>query len=246
MGVRIPLPACWDSLTARHLTCNQTVQQLLGLVRAFVSPIIRREQRVIANFTAPPADRGSPWESPPPVLLNTWKHHAAVLRHRIQETATSGDLSSLAANLVVIGTELMDLYLGQLSPAVIGQEILDLLTADGTLAPDAYRASLQASGGYRLLDLSDTSRWVLRMGDEAGRYVHAHPGRYSPNTRRVRANVLKSAVMVLAHVGIPGGDPMSVPLVNDVRRQHLKLARIGKDLAGDQGLGAVIDILRTG
>lgn len=208
--------------------------------------IIQREQHVITDSTVPPTDIGSPWESPSPILLNTWKHHAAALRHRIQEAAASGDLSSLAANLVVIGTELMDLYLGKLSPAAIGREILDQLGADGTLAPDAYPDSLQASGGYRLLDLSDASRWVLRMGDETGRYVHAHPGRYSPNTRRVRANVLKSALMVLAYVGIHGGDAMSVPLVNDVRRQYLKLAPIGKDLAGDQGLGAVIDILRTG
>jgi hypothetical protein len=207
--------------------------------------ITRREQRVITASTGPPTDFGPPWESPSPVLFNTWKHHAAALRHRIQETAASGDLPGLAAHLVVIGNELMDLYLGKLNPADIGRETLDQLAADGTLAFDAYRASVLASGGYRLIDLSDTSRWVLRMGDETGRYVHAHPGRYSPNSRRVRANVLKTAVMVLAHVGIHGGDPMSVPLVNDVRRQFLKLSPIGKDLGGDQGLGAVIEILRT-
>ncbi len=180
------------------------------------------------------------------MLLNTWKHHASALRRRIRETTAPADLPALAANLVVIGTELMDLYLGALSPAAIGQEILDQLATDGTLAPEPFRASLKASGGYRLVDLSDSSRWVLRMGDETARYVHAHPGRYSPNSRRVRANVLKSAVMVLAYVGVQGGDPLDIKLVNDVRRTLLNLAPIGKDLAGDQGLGAVIDILRQG
>ena len=102
---------------------------------------------------------------------------------------------------------------------------------------------MQAAGGYRLVELSDTSRWVLRLG-EVNHYVHAHPGRYAPHTRRVRANVLKTAVLVLAHVGVHGGDPLDVKLVNHVRRQHLALAPIGKDLAGDQGLGGVIDALR--
>jgi hypothetical protein len=211
----------------------------------FSFTITRREQRVINASTVKPADLGSPWEAPAPVLLNTWKHHAAVLSHRIRETVASGDLAALAVSLVVMGTELMDLYLGALSPAAIGREILDQLAADGTLSVDAFRTSVQVSDGYRLLDLSDTSRWVLRMGDEAARYVHAHPGRYSPNTRRVRANVLKSAVMVLAYVGIHGGDPMNVPLVNDVRLTFLKLAPVGKDLSGDQGLGAMINLLQT-
>jgi hypothetical protein len=184
------------------------------------------------------------WEAPVPVLLNTWKHHAPALRRRIKAINATA-LPQLAGELVVIGTELMDLYLGLLSPAEIGQQILEQLNADGSLPVDAFRTSVKAAGGYRLLDLSDTSRWVLRMGEGTDRYVHAHPGRYSPNTRRVRANVLKSAVMVLAYVGVHGGDPLDVKLVNDVRRQYLALPPIGKDLDGDQGLGAIIDVLRT-
>ncbi len=55
---------------------------------------------------------GSPWEAPPPVLFNAWKHHAGALRHRIAETARAGEaaLEPLARQLVVIGNELMDLY----------------------------------------------------------------------------------------------------------------------------------------
>jgi hypothetical protein len=190
-----------------------------------------------------PAGIASPWEAAPPVLLNTWKHHAAALRRRVNATTQAAELSALAGELVVIGNELMDLYLGTLTPAGIGQQIVGRLTADRNLALEAYRAWVQAGGGYRLVDLSDTSRWVLRLGDEEGRYVHVHPGRYSPQTRRVRANVLKTAVMVLAYVRVRGGEPMDVALVNNVRRQHLALAPIGKDLAGDQGLGAAIAIL---
>jgi hypothetical protein len=188
---------------------------------------------------------GSLWDAPAPVLLNTWKHHAAALRERIVAAVDSGDLQALADGMVVIGTELMDLYLGALSPAEIGRQVVDQLTAENRLALDAYRTWIQAGNGYRLLDLSDGCRWVLRLGDETDRYVHVHPGRYAAHTRRVRANVLKTAVMVLAHTGLHGGAAQDRTLVNAVRQRYLALAPIGRDLKGDQGLGAVIDLLHA-
>jgi hypothetical protein len=149
----------------------------------------------------------------------------------------------LADNLIVIGTELMDLYFGAYSPHTIGEGIIAQVVSDKHLSLDAYRAWVGA-GGYRILTLEDTSRWVLRMGDEAERYVHVHPGRYSPETCRVKANVLKTAVMALAFAGVHGGDPTEVTLVNRVRREYLELAPLGRELAGDQGIGQVIELLK--
>ena len=103
-----------------------------------------------------------------------------------------------------------------------------------------------AADAYRVLTFPEEgSRWVLRMGDEAGRYVHVHPGRWSPATLRVRANVLKTAVMVLAYAAAYGGDPLDRALVNRVRGEFLGLAPVGKDLAGEQGIGRIIDVLRS-
>jgi hypothetical protein len=179
------------------------------------------------------------------VLLNTRKHHAGALRQRIQTAVQSGNLQALADGLVVIGTELMDLYFGELSPAEIGRQVVAQLNADDRFALDAYRSWVQAGGGYATLDLSDGCRWVLRLGEEAGRYVHIHPGRYAAHTRRVRANVLKTAVMVLAQAGLRGGDVHDRVLVNDVRQRYLGLAPVGQKLQVDQGLGAVVDLLRS-
>jgi hypothetical protein len=188
----------------------------------------------------------SVWEAPAPVLLNTWKHHAAWLRLRVRETVAAGHaaLDGLANYLVVIGTELMDLYLGGLSPHAIGEGILAALRNDKRRSPDAYRAWVQASAGYRILTLPvDGSQWVLRAGDDA-HYVHVHPARWAPLTCRVKANVLKTAVMVLAYTGVHGGDPMDVALVNRVRAEYLNLTPLGRDLAGDQGIGQTINLLR--
>jgi hypothetical protein len=199
------------------------------------------------NTTLDPSFTGSLWDTPTPVLLNTWKHHAGALRQRIAHVVRDGPqaLEELAGRLVVIGTELMDLYTGALTPTEIAGRVLTALQADNRLSLDAYRTWLKDSGGYGVLTFpEDGTRWVLRLGDEGDRYVHIHPGRWAPQTRRVRANVLKTAVMILAYVGVHGGDPMDLKLLNKVRRQYLELAPMGKEVSGEQGLGAVIDVLR--
>lgn len=185
-------------------------------------------------------------EAPPPILLNTWKHHAGTLRWRIREAAAAGPaaLDGLARNLVVLGTVLMDLYLGDLSPRAIGEGVLALLRRENYLPLAAYRAWIEAGGGYRTVTLvEDGSQWVLRLGDEAGRYVHVHPARWVPKTCRVKANVLKTASMVRAYTAVHGGDPLDLALVNRVRRDYLGLAPLGRDLAGDQGIGQTIQLL---
>ncbi len=190
----------------------------------------------------------SAWEAPPPILLNTWKHHARALRQRIGDVTVAGPaaLDELAQNLLVIGTALMDLYLGDLSPQAIGEGVLALLRRDNRLALAAHTAWITDGGGYRTVTLAeDGSQWVLRLGDEADRYVHVHPARWVPNTCRVKANVLKTAVMVLAYAGVHGSDPLDVALVNRVRHDYLGLAPLGRDLAGDQGIGQVLHLLRT-
>jgi hypothetical protein len=183
---------------------------------------------------------------PPPVLFNPWKHHAGALRRRIAATARAGPpaLAALAPQLLVIGTELMDLYAGVLSPADIGAGILAQLRTEGRLALDVYREWLEQNRGYRVLTLAaDDSAWVLRLGEEGGRFVHVHPGRWTPHTRRVRANVLKTAVMALAYAAAHGGDPLDVALINRVRREYLGLSPVAA-LAGEGGLAAVIEALR--
>jgi hypothetical protein len=188
------------------------------------------------------------WEAPAPVLLNTWKHHAAALRLEIAKTVQAGAsaLDELASRLIVIGTELMDLYIGRLTPAEIGANVLAQLQSDNRLVLPAYRAWLAASGSYGVLTFAeDASRWVLRLGDETDRYIHVHPARWAPATCRVRANVLKTAVMVLAHAGIHGGDPMERTLVNAIRAKYLELAPVGRDISGSEGLGSVMKLLRS-
>jgi hypothetical protein len=192
------------------------------------------------------ADIGTPLEVPSPILFNTYKHHAGALRARIASVAAAGPgaLAELAGRIAVLGTKLMDLYTGVLSPRELSTHVLDELHSAGRLELDAYRAWLIGQDKYAVITLPDESRWVLRLGDEQDRYIHLHPGRWSPNSIRVRANVLKTAFVVLAHVGIFGGDPMDRGLVNAVRMEYLGISPLGQDPESDGGLGAVIEVLR--
>jgi hypothetical protein len=192
-----------------------------------------------------PLDYSRYTDSPFPVLFNPWKHHAGALRHRIAEVAADGEaaLAALPGRLLVVGTALMDLYTGPRTPAEIGGGVLAALAAKGHLAPADYRAWVGAGGGYRFLTLAeDGSVWVLRAGEEARRYVHVHPGRRAPATRRVRATVLKTAVMALADAAVHGGDPLDVGRINALRGRHLGLPPI-RGLDDEQGLRAVIELL---
>jgi len=139
----------------------------------------------------------------------------------------------------------MDLYHGPFSPREIGEKVLALLTRSGRDTPDAFREWVEAEAGYRVAEFpEDTSRWVLRTGNEGGRFVHLHPARWGPFTVRVRANVLTTAVLALAFARVHGGDPLDRKVVNAVRRDYLGLAPIRKSPPVDAGIGSVIELMR--
>ncbi len=138
----------------------------------------------------------------------------------------------------------MDLYLGDLSPIQIAEETVRQLREARRLSVEPYQAWLKECGGYGVITFpQDDSQWVLRMGAEQSRHVHVHPARWAPATRRVRANVLKTALLVSAYVEMYSGDPYQVKLVNHVRQKYLDLSPM-REVAKDQGLRPVIEVLR--
>jgi hypothetical protein len=192
------------------------------------------------------ADRGTPLEVLPPVLFNTFKHHAGALRARIAALAEQGPaaLAAMGERLAVLGTKLMDLYTGRLTPRDISARVIEQVWEAGRLELPAFRDWVAGQEGYAVLSFAeDESRWVLRLGDEAGRYIHLHPGRWSPATVRVRANVLKTAFLVLTHARIHGCDPMDRDVINEVRRDLLGLSPVAEGPDEGLGLGAIIELL---
>lgn len=193
-----------------------------------------------------PFDLSQQLEVPEPILFNPWKHHAGALRYHIHRVAQEGpeSLEALGQQLKRVGTRLMDLYTGQLSPQTIGTKALAQLQAMKKVDREAFAQWLEIHEGYHVLTFEeDQSCWVLRLAAEAERYVHVHPGRWTPCTVRARANVLKTAILVLAQAKMEHAEPLSLELVNRVRREHLDLAPIGHQLDQEEGLGEMISLL---
>ena len=112
----------------------------------------------------------------------------------------------------------------------------------GVLDREPFTAWVGEAGGYQSVTLDDTSAWVLRAGTVEGRWIHIHPGRWTPHTRRARANVLKTAICVLAEAALTGdgdADPLDLDLVNRVRVQRLGLSPV-KAVDEGEGLGRLL------
>jgi hypothetical protein len=181
---------------------------------------------------------------PHPALLNTWKHHAGWIRERIAAAVTAGgaEVAGLPAEMVVVGTRLMDLYTGPYRPGEVVELVIADLRARGLFAFEPLARWLAERGEFALTDLPDRSRWTIRLGPADGRYLHLHPGRRAPNTMRVPANALRSAVMAHAHARLVGGAATDLAVVNAARARYLGLLPV-RTLTGDGGLGAVIEAL---
>lgn len=191
------------------------------------------------------ADVGTDLEVVPPVLFNTFKHHAVALRTRIALVAESGIPAFLQAvqYIDVLGTRLMDLYTGTESPRQLSLWVAEQLHQSDHLTPTNFSACLN-SEGYAILTHPDNSRWVLRQGDDNTRYIHLHPGRWSPHSVRVKATVLKTAFAVLAYAATHHVNPREREVINAVRGEFLSLPPLGHDLDTDLGLGAIMAILQ--
>ena len=182
---------------------------------------------------------------PHPVLFNAWKHHAGWVREQVELAANGGEdgLTALAEAVVVCGTKLMDFYLGTLTPWQLGERALAHLHAVSKSEFAAFRDWLEPQGGYAPFVVPDDgSTWILRAGDAADRYVHLHPGRYSPHTVRVNGITLKTAVVTLAFAKHTAADPLTVGTVNAARKRFLGLPPVAA-VDPANGLGEVLRLL---
>jgi len=138
----------------------------------------------------------------------------------------------------------MDLYYGNYLPIEISKQIVNYLKGKKVFLPELYKNWLTENGvDYRLINLFDRSVWTLRLGEDAGKYVHIHPGRYSPKTRRVKALTLKSAIFTLCCEKLGEPKMSGIELINEVRRKYLEEPPL-KSISKDSGLGKLIELLR--
>jgi len=179
-----------------------------------------------------------------PLTFNCWKHHAGFIKKQIEFYRDDKiSVEELQKTLLVIGESLMDLYVGELSPQKICDEIASNLKSIGVLAFKEYKKWLFEQGNeYKLVEISDNSVWALRLGKQEERFVHIHPGRYSPVTIRVKALTLKTAIAVLIKNYEKDFTLMDTLQINEVRKKILNSPPV-KKVTSKSAVIRVINVL---
>jgi hypothetical protein len=131
---------------------------------------------------------------------------------------------------------------GELTEAAIYQEVTVYLAELNALAEPAYRQFLLPEQ-YKTIVLSDTSHWVLRLGEKETLHIHIHPGRYSPHTLRVKAATLKTAIALLIWQKDNPEAPDTVTL-NYIRKDVLQLSPV-RHLEEMRALSDLTELLRS-
>ncbi|NLA48925.1 MAG: hypothetical protein GX876_05615 [Bacteroidales bacterium] len=145
------------------------------------------------------------FQIPEPFLFSPLKHYFPYIRVYAERKATKESYPGsreFLRELKHIGSCVMDVYRGGLSPDHIFREIRDFLHSRGVCGKEAYgRLTGKSFSSYRIIKLSDASEWILKYNEDDSRYVHIFPSRSGPHTFRVKANTLKSALLYLVLIG---------------------------------------------
>jgi hypothetical protein len=178
-------------------------------------------------------------EASKPFLLNSYKHHLGAILDFICAQRIKKDNGQIRDALNKIGNSQMDLYLGSLNIKQITKEVATELRRNNRLDQDQFKKYLSGQKGYFTVKLSDDSVWLIREGNEPGRYIHIHPGRYSPETLRVKALTLKS--FIAGAILAPNLGQVDLKTVNTGRDIYLDEQPL-KSLSHNSGVGGLICI----
>ena len=169
---------------------------------------------------------------PEPITFNPVKHHFRFLLQQTEDWRLQNWLQ-VKEELRVIGNNLLDLYLGDLSIHAICNEMLLFFEANKLLERNFFLEWINPME-YRKIELSDKSQWVIKKGDSFVRYLHIHPGKHSVHTIRVRASTLKTIIAMKIHLPEKNSMP-ALDEVNHIRTEFLELSPV-KQLHSEKGI----------
>jgi len=171
---------------------------------------------------------------PVPVTFNPHKHHFRFLLKKI-DLWRKTDWSFVEKELLLIGSNLIDLYLGGLAVEQVCKECIDYFWKK-EISDSAEFKKWLAPKEFRKIELSDKSLWVIKKGVDKERFIHIHPAKNSPLSIRVKGTTLKTVLALLINGEKPTGDLQSnLKKVNQIRTGYLKLSPI-KSLEREKGI----------
>ena len=173
-------------------------------------------------------------EIPLPVTFNPYKHHFRFLKYQIKIWKKL-EWEIVEPELLNLGENLLDLYVGELSVDQIYRECIEYIHGKGVLKRSEFSHWL-GNKEYRKIRLSDNSVWIIKTGLETERYIHIHPAKLSHLSIRVRAITLKTVLALqIRSFFIQTDMNKNINTVNSVRKNNLNLSTI-KNLHPEKGI----------
>lgn len=171
---------------------------------------------------------------PVPITFNPHKHHFNFLVEQIKDWEKM-EWENVEDEMRVIGTNLIDLYLGKLSVKEICNECINWLKREKISDPEELKKWLNQKK-YGKIELSDHSVWVIKEGINNKRYVHIHPAKNSPFSIRVRGTTLKTVLALkINKISLSTDIGSDLKKVNQIRKEYLQLSPI-KSLQNGKGI----------
>lgn len=127
-----------------------------------------------------------------PIRFNPLKHHRSYILKALQENASEKIIDLLEP----ICNNYIDIYTGDLTPEEIGAQVADILESIHKLSILDFRKWVGETNGYRQIQLTDGSQWIVRESMEKGQYIHLHPARTGKYSSRFKGSTLKTALMI--------------------------------------------------
>lgn len=180
---------------------------------------------------------------PVPFTFNPHKHHFGFLLKQVEQWKTM-KWEKVEDELSFIGSNLLDLYLGDLSVEQICEEGFDNLNQKNITNVIELKNWLKPAG-YKKIELSDGSMWVIKEGISQVRFIHIHPAKDSQNAIRVRGTTLKT-ILALKTKEDNLSDKLRSNLkkVNKVREKYLGISPI-KSLERGKGISRLWDYFNS-
>ncbi|WP_297093482.1 hypothetical protein [uncultured Draconibacterium sp.] len=176
-----------------------------------------------------------PPEIPLPVQYNPYKHHFRFLLNELKEWQ-NGDWNITEKTMLSIGNNLIDFYLGELTPEQVCKASLNYFETRNISAKTAFN-NWMGNAEWKKITLPDESKWLIKHGNQPDRYIHIHPAKFSKHTIRVRATTLKTVLTLCVHkVPILNDAEQNLKSVNEQRISYLQLSPIKSLDEEDSGI----------
>jgi len=162
---------------------------------------------------------------PVPVSYNPLKHHFS---HQLSFISQAGTeiTGSFEDRLMQAGDNVIDVYAGDIEEAEVAIQVISILSKPGIVTREELNSWL-GYRGYKEVFISDGSKWVIRLSENAERFVHIHPGKRSVHTFRLRGTTLKTVLaLCILPVNQSGNNVPDIEIVNNVRKESLGLSPV--------------------